>query len=122
MKRFIQDYIHALNHHNDGINVVRNFVRRYAIINLFCVHRLVIINFELIIVLFLCIFFSVHGETSACPHPRVMSNLVSVCLAAIHAIFERNNSKRASNLNTETDKEIAWDEQLLSYLVVFDTM
>jgi hypothetical protein len=67
--------------------------------------------------------FSVHGLSSACPHPRVMSNLVSVCLAAIHAIFERNNSKRASNLNSsESLQEIAWDEQLLSYLVVFDTM
>lgn len=28
MRRFIQDYIQALNCHNDGINVVRNFVKR----------------------------------------------------------------------------------------------
>ena len=71
---------------------------------------------------FSIVFSSMHGPASSCPHPRVMSNLVSVCLAAIFAIFERNNAKRASVLHSETIKEIPWDEQLLCYMAVFDTM
>lgn len=31
---------------------------------------------------------SAHGESSACPHPRVLPNLVAVCLAAAFGIFE----------------------------------
>ena len=31
---------------------------------------------------------SVHGRTMMCPHPRVISNLVSVCLATIFSLFE----------------------------------
>jgi len=29
MRRFIQDFIQALNCHNDGVNMVRNFVKRF---------------------------------------------------------------------------------------------
>lgn len=31
---------------------------------------------------------SAHGEGSACPHPRVLPNLVAVCLAAVFSIYE----------------------------------
>ena len=33
-------------------------------------------------------FDSMHSPASACPHPRVLPNLVAVCLAAIYSCFE----------------------------------
>lgn len=32
--------------------------------------------------------FSMHGLTGQCPHPRVLPNLVAVCLAAIYSCYE----------------------------------
>lgn len=32
--------------------------------------------------------FSMHGPASACPHPRVLPNLVAVCLAAVYSLYE----------------------------------
>lgn len=32
--------------------------------------------------------FSMHGPTGQCPHPRVLPNLVAVCLAAIYSCYE----------------------------------
>jgi len=58
MRSFIQEYVQALSSQNDGANVVRLFVK------------------------------SMHGVTSACPHPRVLPNLVAVCLAAIKNCYE----------------------------------
>ena len=29
-----------------------------------------------------------HGPTGHCPHPRVLPNLVAVCLAAIYSCYE----------------------------------
>jgi hypothetical protein len=31
---------------------------------------------------------SMHGPTGHCPHPRVLPNLVAVCLAAIYSCYE----------------------------------
>lgn len=31
---------------------------------------------------------SMHGPTGQCPHPRVLPNLVAVCLAAIYSCYE----------------------------------
>ncbi|XP_035704449.1 C-Maf-inducing protein isoform X2 [Folsomia candida] len=89
MRRFIQDFIQALNCHNDGVNVVRNFVK------------------------------SMHGPASSCPHPRVLSNLVSVCLAAMFQIFSKPSNL---GLNADSMKDIPYDEQLLCYLAVLDTI
>ncbi|EFX67109.1 hypothetical protein DAPPUDRAFT_64161 [Daphnia pulex] len=58
MRRFVHDYIRVLYAHNDGPQAVRDFVR------------------------------NAHGEGSACPHPRVLPNLVAVCLAAVFSIYE----------------------------------
>ncbi|XP_014679731.1 PREDICTED: C-Maf-inducing protein-like, partial [Priapulus caudatus] len=58
MRMFVQDYILALNSQNEGLKVVQNFVT------------------------------SMHGPASTCPHPRVLPNLVSVCLSAIYSCFE----------------------------------
>lgn len=58
MRRFIKDYVRVLYSHNDGPEAVCAFVR------------------------------AAHGEGSACPHPRVLPNLVAVCLAAVFCIYE----------------------------------
>ena len=34
------------------------------------------------------LFSSMHGPTGHCPHPRVLPNLVAVCLAAIYSCYE----------------------------------
>ena len=36
----------------------------------------------------MCLFISMHGVVSTCPHPRVLPNLVAVCLAAIYNCYE----------------------------------
>lgn len=33
-------------------------------------------------------YYSMHGPTGQCPHPRVLPNLVAVCLAAIYSCYE----------------------------------
>jgi hypothetical protein len=58
MRTFVQEYIQALSAQNDGIRVAQQFVK------------------------------SVHGVGSTCPHPRVLPNLVAVCLAAIYSCYE----------------------------------
>lgn len=63
MRRFIKDYVRVLYSHNDGPDAVRAFVR------------------------------SAHGEGSACPHPRVLPNLVAVCLAAVFCIYEHRRQR-----------------------------
>ena len=37
---------------------------------------------------------SAHGEGSACPHPRVLPNLVAVCLAAVFTIYEQRRIRQ----------------------------
>ncbi|XP_035680577.1 C-Maf-inducing protein-like isoform X1 [Branchiostoma floridae] len=58
LRMFVQDYILALNSQNDGTTSVKAFIK------------------------------CMHGPASACPHHRVLYNLVSVCLAAIYSCFE----------------------------------
>uniref|UniRef100_A0AAY4DP00 C-Maf-inducing protein n=1 Tax=Denticeps clupeoides TaxID=299321 RepID=A0AAY4DP00_9TELE len=58
LRLFTQEYILALNELNAGMEVVKKFVH------------------------------SMHGPTGQCPHPRVLPNLVAVCLAAIYSCYE----------------------------------
>uniref|UniRef100_A0A3B3CAM0 C-Maf-inducing protein n=1 Tax=Oryzias melastigma TaxID=30732 RepID=A0A3B3CAM0_ORYME len=58
LRLFTQEYILALNELNGGMEVVKKFVH------------------------------SMHGPTGQCPHPRVLPNLVAVCLAAIYSCYE----------------------------------
>ncbi|XP_076825713.1 C-Maf-inducing protein-like isoform X1 [Clavelina lepadiformis] len=57
LRTFVVEYIQALNCQNNGIESVRTFIR------------------------------SVHGPLSQCPHPRILNNLVAVCLSAIYQCF-----------------------------------
>ncbi|KAH0507411.1 C-Maf-inducing protein [Microtus ochrogaster] len=58
LRLFTQEYILALNELNAGMEVVKKFIQ------------------------------SMHGPTGHCPHPRVLPNLVAVCLAAIYSCYE----------------------------------
>ncbi|PIO06848.1 hypothetical protein AB205_0077420, partial [Aquarana catesbeiana] len=58
LRLFTQEYILALNELNAGMEVVKKFIH------------------------------SMHGPTANCPHPRVLPNLVAVCLAAIYSCYE----------------------------------
>ncbi|XP_061334382.1 C-Maf-inducing protein-like isoform X4 [Pezoporus flaviventris] len=58
LRLFTQEYILALNELNAGMEVVKNFIH------------------------------SMHGPTGQCPHPRVLPNIVAVCLAAIYSCYE----------------------------------
>ncbi|XP_010779619.1 C-Maf-inducing protein-like [Notothenia coriiceps] len=46
---------------------------------------------------------SMHGPTGQCPHPRVLPNLVAVCLAAIYSCYEEFINSRD---NSPSLKEI----------------
>ncbi|XKL59752.1 hypothetical protein PGB90_000768 [Kerria lacca] len=61
MRKLLQDYIKALSYHNNADEALKSFVTRS------------------------------HGANYECPHPRVMPNLASSCLAAIVCCFEECN-------------------------------
>ena len=54
LRVFVLEYIHALNSQNNGKEAVQNFIH------------------------------AMHGPLSQCPHKRVLSNLVAVCLSGIY--------------------------------------
>ncbi|XP_069935697.1 C-Maf-inducing protein isoform X2 [Cherax quadricarinatus] len=86
VRRFVQDYIQALNSQNDGRRVVHEFVH------------------------------SMHGQTSTCPHLRVLPNLVAVCTAAVCVLVaEQKDQERLNSLN-QTAEETA--NNLSCYLSV----
>ncbi|CAL4066694.1 unnamed protein product, partial [Meganyctiphanes norvegica] len=76
VRRFVQDYIQALNSQNDGQRVVNQFID------------------------------GMHGPTSTCPHLRVLPNLVAVCTAAVCSLLEGQKSQEhLNNLNNQTREE-----------------
>ncbi|XP_012272104.1 C-Maf-inducing protein-like [Orussus abietinus] len=62
MRRLLQVFVAALFENNDGELALREYIA------------------------------SVHGPGSDCPHPRVLPNLVSICVAAIFRRFEAANA------------------------------
>lgn len=56
------------------------------------------------------LFFSMHGPTGQCPHPRVLPNLVAVCLAAIYSCYEEfiNRSVWIPSLTTRYSLPNSW--------------
>lgn len=51
---------------------------------------------------------SMHGPTGQCPHPRVLPNLVAVCLAAIYSCYEEFINRSVIHTHTHTQKQW-WD-------------
>ncbi|XP_049964481.1 C-Maf-inducing protein-like [Schistocerca serialis cubense] len=80
MRKLVQDYLRALYSQNACEDAINRFVA------------------------------SVHGANSGCPHPRVLPNLVSVCLAAVFAHFEA----RRNGVPQPAD-----DQQLTCCLAIF---
>jgi hypothetical protein len=60
MRKLVQDYLGALYGQNNGKAAVEDLVRK------------------------------LHGPSSVCPHPRILPNLVTVCLASLHCAFTQN--------------------------------
>lgn len=77
----VQEYVQALNSKNIGLQAVADFV------------------------------WSVHGEGSTCPHPRVLPNLVAMVLAGVFALFQewRRAGEAADAPWSETDWEARHD-------------
>ncbi|CAF3664940.1 unnamed protein product [Rotaria sp. Silwood1] len=92
MRIFIQEYLHALNSQNDGLRVVQDFIKR------------------------------IHGPTMICPFPRVLSNFVSVCLAAIYNFFEDRKNFRFEDKESYRAYEEEADSQLVCYTTMLQTM
>ncbi|CAG5134304.1 unnamed protein product [Candidula unifasciata] len=92
MRTFVQEYIQALNCQNDGLKVVRALVK------------------------------SMHGTTSTCPHPRVLPNLVAVCLAAIYNCYEERKLIMHNNLTREQFDHTEWENKLLCYVSMMEVM
>lgn len=86
---FVQDYIQALSAQNDGIRVVQHFVA------------------------------SVHGPASTCPHPRVLLNLVSICLAAFHSLFEEKHNNR-EEINDSNQDGLDWESRHDCFFIVLE--
>ncbi|KAJ8042281.1 C-Maf-inducing protein [Holothuria leucospilota] len=60
-----------------------------------------------------------HGPSSECPHPRVLPNLVAICLASVATYFQDSNSFRVrADINNEesdssTDESVLHDEDVM---------
>ncbi|CAF3511433.1 unnamed protein product [Rotaria socialis] len=92
MRIFIQEYLLALTSQNDGLRVVQDFIKR------------------------------VHGPTMVCPFPRVLSNFVSVCLAAIYNFFEDRKNFRFEDKESCRAYEEETESQLVCYTKMLQTM
>lgn len=69
---------------------------------------------------------SVHGPGSGCPHPRVLPNLVAVCLAAIFSNFEERRMLARLNETPNSEKDLGegteetiHEKELQCYVTVF---
>ncbi|CAF3906067.1 unnamed protein product [Rotaria sp. Silwood2] len=92
MRIFIQEYLLALNSQNDGLRVVQDFIKR------------------------------IHGPTMICPFPRVLSNFVSVCLAAIYNFFEDRKNFRFEDKESCRAYEEETESQLVCYTKMLQTI
>lgn len=70
-------------------------------------------------------FGSAHGEGSACPHPRVLPNLVAVCLAAVFSIYEyrRRRQRHPSDwVNIQANHPVDHNEDKLTTAPIVEPM
>lgn len=92
MRTFVQEYLQALNCQNDGTRVVQSFIK------------------------------SMHGPASTCPHPRILPNLVAVCLAAIYNLYEEKKTAMQDNMYQSQFDSVEWESKLLCYISMMETM
>ncbi|OQR66548.1 c-Maf-inducing protein-like [Tropilaelaps mercedesae] len=60
-----------------------------------------------------------HGDSSACPHPRILPNLVAVCLSAIYRAFSQNKDLKAEDLGRD-DPDVLCFVHILATLAEFE--
>nr|XP_042903659.1 C-Maf-inducing protein isoform X2 [Parasteatoda tepidariorum] len=87
---FVQEYIQALSYQNDGKKVLEKYIS------------------------------SIHGISSSCPHPRVLPNLVSVCLAAIYALYEEKRNWTAEDRNDISVLNSDWETRLNCFVYILE--
>ncbi|XP_054720950.1 C-Maf-inducing protein-like [Uloborus diversus] len=87
---FVQEYVQALSYQNDGKTVLENFVG------------------------------NIHGVSSTCPHPRVLPNLVSICLAAVYSLYEEKRNQTDQDRNDSTVINCDWETRLQCFITVLD--
>ncbi|XP_076470132.1 C-Maf-inducing protein-like isoform X2 [Babylonia areolata] len=92
MRTFVQEYLQALKCQNDGTRVVQCFIE------------------------------NMHGPASTCPHPRVLSNLVAVCLAAIYNLYEEKKNAMQDNQVQSVFDSLDWENKLLCFIAMMETM
>jgi hypothetical protein len=62
-----------------------------------------------------------HGAASTCPHPRVLPNLVSVSVAAVHYFFE-DQSASYDDKNQIVRAGADLDNSLACFVAIFQEM
>ncbi|KFM61641.1 C-Maf-inducing protein, partial [Stegodyphus mimosarum] len=87
---FVQEYIQALSYQNDGKKVLEKFIG------------------------------SIHGVSSTCPHPRVLPNLVSICLAAVYALYEEKRNRTVEDRNDSSVIDSDWEGRLLCFISILN--
>lgn len=87
---FVQEYIQALSCQNDGRTALERFIN------------------------------STHGVSSTCPHPRVLPNLASICLAAVYALYEEKRSRTEEDHNDSMVLNSDWQSRLLCFIHILD--
>lgn len=92
MRQFVMEYIQALNCQNAGLEVVKEFIR------------------------------SMHGPASVCPHPRVLPNLVAVCLAAVYSLYEDKKLAKQDNIAASVFDQSEWEKRVICYTGMMETM
>lgn len=69
---------------------------------------------------------SVHGFSSTCPHPRVLNNLISICLAATFSLYEERRNDLISDYEVNaTDRSINeenWKSKLNCFINILIVM
>ncbi|XP_035230133.1 C-Maf-inducing protein-like, partial [Stegodyphus dumicola] len=93
---FVQEYMLAVNCQNKGESIIRSFVE------------------------------CMHGLGSTCPHPRVIHNLVAICVAAIYTIFESRRSAflevNEAKSSLEASSYLEWETKLDCFTSIFSVL
>ncbi|GIY63825.1 c-Maf-inducing protein [Caerostris extrusa] len=61
-----------------------------------------------------------HGMGCKCPHPRVLQNIVNICVAAIYSIFEsRKTTNAEERTSVESSSYIEWETKVDCFINLF---
>ncbi|CAF3895085.1 unnamed protein product [Rotaria magnacalcarata] len=92
IRTLVQEYLLSLNSQNDGLQAVDNFIKR------------------------------MHSPTMVCPFLRVLSNLISVCLAGIYSFFKERKRFHFENEDSCREYDTKNESQLICYTHILQTI